>query len=117
MTKTEIKSMLESLLLDKSYLGRLTEILYQEINRPKLPNLTKKDIDQPCLIRLEGCTGFGADLAHLRMHTGIGKKSHDLLSTFACRNCHIKTESNPEMRVYFLEAMARRIDQYLRGMQ
>lgn len=71
---------------------------------------------QMCQIRVDGCTGKAIELAHLRMPgvTGTGLKSKDWLGAWACRSCHNKTESNPNMREAFFEGMARTQDQLMK---
>jgi len=49
--------------------------------------------DQPCLVRLPGCTGGGEDtvLAHYRLagFCGVATKPPDVpFGAFACRVCH-----------------------------
>lgn len=47
--------------------------------------------DQPCMVRLAGICNFNPSttiLAHIRINTGIGIKSSDLMASYCCSNCH-----------------------------
>lgn len=84
-----------------------------------MSKLRKLARGQDCQIRLEGICNHNPEtvvLAHLRMSgiTGTGMKANDLLGSWACSECHRATESNPEMRIYFFEGMARTIDKLVK---
>ncbi len=44
-----------------------------------------------CQVRLAGICNYNSDtvvFAHIRLHTGAGKKASDLLGAYCCSSCH-----------------------------
>lgn len=112
MNRDEIKSLIKSVIDDPVYIDTATEILIQEMQQMKLPDLREFLLDGqvPCMIRLdEDCQGFGDQRAHVRIagFTGTGLKAPDPIFAWSCSSCHRKTESSPKMRVHLLEGMVR----------
>lgn len=75
-------------------------------------DLRKLARGQDCQVRIEGVCNFNSEttvLAHLRMAgiTGTGMKANDILGAWCCSSCHSATESNPALRLEFLEGVAR----------
>ena len=111
MTRREIKELLQSVIDDPKYIDTATEILMQSMQAVALPDLRQWLLDGsvPCMIRLNGCQGFGDQRAHVRIagNTGIGFKAPDPIFAWSCSSCHRKTESNPAMRIYLMDGVAR----------
>lgn len=111
MNRDEIRSLIKSVIDDPGYIDTAVEILATEIQKVELPDLRQFLIDGnvPCMIRIDGCTHFGDQRAHVRIagHTGTGFKAPDPIFAWSCSNCHQKTESSPEMRRYLLDGFAR----------
>lgn len=76
--------------------------------------------NEPCLIRLPGCSGGGADtvLCHYRMlpYNGSGMKPDDDLGAYGCNSCHGIADgrlkppdgyTKQDVKVAFLEGVLR----------
>ena len=111
MNRSEIKSLIQSVIDDPKYIDTATERFHIEIEEVKLPDLRKWLLDGnvPCMIRLDGCQQFGDQRAHVRIagNTGTGFKAPDPIFAWSCSSCHQKTESDPAMRSYLMDGVAR----------
>ncbi|GGZ83134.1 hypothetical protein GCM10007161_13240 [Ignatzschineria indica] len=111
MNRQEIKALIQSVIDDPKYIDTATERFHIEIQEIKLPDLRQWLLDGnvPCMIRLNGCQGVGDQRAHVRIagNTGMGFKAPDPIFAWSCSHCHQKTESDPDMRVYLMDGVAR----------
>lgn len=112
LNRTKIKQLIQSVLDDPAYIDTATEILVQEMQQVKLPDLREFLLEGqvPCMIRLdEDCQGFGDQRAHVRIagFTGTSLKAPDPIFAWSCSRCHRKIESNPTMRVHLMDGVAR----------
>lgn len=77
-------------------------------------NLRAEARDRDCQVRLPGiCNGNPETtvLAHFRLIgiSGMGRKPHDFLGSWACSSCHAKvdTDKSPEVQLAFAHGVLR----------
>jgi hypothetical protein len=79
--------------------------------------ITKAARDESCTLKMNGCTGGGADTVYAHSNygedgKGMSQKADDCFGCFACSNCHavldghkMHSYTSDDLRYYFHRAM------------